>query len=31
MLNAPVLTVAEFAQKVLRQPLWSHQLELAEC
>ena len=28
--TAPALTVAEFASKVLKTPLWPHQLDLAE-
>ena len=29
-MTAPALTVAEFASKVLKTPLWPHQLDLAE-
>jgi hypothetical protein len=30
-MTAPALSIAEFARRVLKQPLWRHQLELAEC
>jgi hypothetical protein len=29
--QAPALTVAAFADRVLRQPLWPHQVELSQC